>query len=242
MNNSIIATEPTVVSMAANNMRAETEKQLSALNFWDKLSSVEKDTIVNAASRRTYAKGDSIHSGNVRCTGVIFIVTGSAKVYMLSEDGREITLYRLLAGEYCVLSASCVLKSITFDVFVEAEEPTEALIISPKVFLGITESNVYAENCALQTAVERFSAVMWAMQQLLFMKMDKRLAVYLYDKSLETKNLILKTTHDEIASDIGSSREVVTRMLKYFSQEGYVKTNRGSIEIVDKKGLFDLAK
>lgn len=218
------------------------EKNLSSLNFWDKLSNNEKNLITKSTTSKTYGKGDYIHSGSVRCTGVIYVVSGNAKVYMISEDGREITLYRIGAGEYCVLSASCVLKAITFEVFVEADEPTEALIISPKAFLSVTESNVYAEICALQTAVERFSTVMWAMQQVLFTRMDRRLAVYLYDRCVETKSKILKTTHDEIASNIGSSREVVSRMLKYFSQEGLVKTVRGSVEILDKKGLFELAK
>lgn len=220
----------------------EIEKHLKSLNFWSKLSDDEKNQLVKSTAPKNYEKGNFIHSGSVRCTGVVYVINGSARVYMISEDGREITLYRIGAGEYCVLSASCVLEAITFDVFVQAEEKTQALIISPKAFSSITENNLYAQNFALSTAVERFSDVMWAMQQVLFMRMDKRLAIYLYDKSVETNSLKINTTHGEIASDIGSSREVVSRMLKYFANEGLVKTARGLIEILDKKGLFDLTK
>ncbi len=220
----------------------EIEKHLESLNFWSKLSDDEKKLLVKYTAPKNYEKGEYIHSGSVRCTGVVYVVDGNAKVYIISEDGREITLYRISAGEYCVLSASCVLEAITFDVFVQAEEKTRALIISPKVFSSITENNLYAQNFALSTAVERFSDVMWAMQQVLFIRMDKRLAIYLYDKCVETNSLKIKATHGEIASDIGSSREVVSRMLKYFSNEGLVKTARGFVEVLDKKGLFELTK
>src|SRR5665647_774079 len=153
---------------------------------------------------------------------------------MLSENGKEITLYRLFAGDMCVLSASCVLSTITFDVHVDAEEDTELLLIRATYFESLSERNPFVECWAYKLATERFSSVMWAMQQILFMSMDKRLAVFLWDELSKTNNTTLKITHEQAARYMGSAREVVTRMLKYFAEEGIVQLSRGGIKIIDK--------
>jgi len=139
-----------------------------------------------------------------------------------------------------MLSASCVLKSITFDVFVDAEEDSNVLIINGKAFADITQKNVYAENFALNMAVSRFSDVIWIIQQILFMSFDKRLAIFLHDEMSKTGNKTVKLTHDQVAKYMGSAREVVSRMLKYFASEGIVELSRGGITVIDKKKLFEL--
>ena len=139
-----------------------------------------------------------------------------------------------------MLSASCVLQTITFDVFIDAEEDSSCFVISGPAFAAVSERNPDIKIFSLQAAVSRFSDVMWVMQQILFMSMDKRLAIFLSDESARLGSDTITLTHEQIARYMGSAREVVSRMLKYFSNEGIVKVSRGGIEILDKKRLREL--
>ena len=207
--------------------------------FWDKLSQTEKETFVNSSQYISFRKGTNIHNGN-ECTGIILIRTGSLRLYILSDEGKEITLYRLFPGDMCILSASCVLNNITFDVFVDAEENSECIVVGGCAYASLSERCDAAKIFALETALARFSDVMWVMQQILFMSMDKRLAIFLLDEISKTGGDTVHLTHEQIAKYMGSAREVVTRMLKYFSSEGIVELSRGGIRIVDIKRLRDL--
>ena len=140
-----------------------------------------------------------------------------------------------------MLSASCVIQAITFDVFIDAEENSECFVISGPAFAQISERNPNIKIFALELAVSRFSDVMWVMQQILFMSMDKRLAIFLCDESARTDSDIISLTHEQIAKYMGSAREVVSRMLKYFSNEGLVEVSRKGVKIIDKKRLRQLA-
>lgn len=159
---------------------------------------------------------------------------------MMSEDGKDITLYRLHSGDMCMLSASCVLRTITFDVFIDAEEDSECYVVSGSVFAELSSRNPQIRIFALETAVSRFSDVMWVMQQILFMSMDKRLAIFLLDESSRTGSDTITLTHEQIARYIGSAREVVSRMLKYFASEGIVEVSRKGVKIIDKNRLRKL--
>ena len=221
------------------------DKELVALfkdnfPFWDDLSQVDKETFINSSQYISFRKGTNIHNGN-ECTGIILIRTGSLRLYILSDEGKEITLYRLFPGEMCILSASCVLNNITFDVFVDAEENSECIIVGGCAYAALAERNNEAKIFALETALARFSDVMWVMQQILFMSMDKRLAIFLLDELSKTGGDTVRLTHEQIAKYMGSAREVVTRMLKYFSSEGIVELSRGGIKVLDMKRLRDLA-
>lgn len=209
---------------------------------WDHLSKKEQAEFLANTSLVRYQKGENIHRGENDCVGVLLIKSGLLRSYMLSEEGKEITLYRLGPGDICILSASCVLKAITFDVHTDAEEDTELLLISSLYFDALVERNVYVECFAYKLATDRFSDVMWAMQQILFMSMDKRLAVFLWDELSKTDGDTIHLTHEQTAKYIGSAREVVTRMLKYFASEGIVELSRGGIKIIDKKKLRSLTE
>ena len=208
--------------------------------FWNDLSKADKETFINSSQYISFRKGTNIHNGN-ECTGVILIRSGSLRLYILSDEGKEITLYRLFPGEMCILSASCVLNNITFDVFVDAEENSECIIVGGCAYASLSERCDSAKIFALETALARFSDVMWVMQQILFMSMDKRLAIFLLDEISKTGGDTVHLTHEQIAKYMGSAREVVTRMLKYFSSEGIVELSRGGTKIVDIKRLRDLS-
>lgn len=208
--------------------------------FWPQLSESQRSFLISHASLLCYPKGTNIHNGESECVGFIFVRSGELRVYMLSEEGREITLYRLKEGDMCILSASCVLSTITFDVHVDAQVDTEVMLVSAAAFAELSKKNIYVEKFSYQLATERFSDVMWTMQQVLFMSFDKRLAIFLLDEMAKTADDTIPLTHEQIAKLVGSAREVVTRMLKYFSNEGIVTLSRGGIKVLDKKRLRSL--
>ncbi|MEH2949553.1 Crp/Fnr family transcriptional regulator [Sporofaciens sp. JLR.KK001] len=207
--------------------------------FWDRIPEADREYICQNSYMVTYPKGKNIHDGS-ECSGVIIVRSGSIRLYMMSDEGKEITLYRLHSGDMCMLSASCVLEAITFEVFLDVEEDSECYVISGPAFAAVAKRNPDIKIFALETAVGRFSDVMWVMQQILFMSMDKRLAIFLSDESSRTGSDTIRLTHGQIALYMGSAREVVSRMLKYFANEGIVEVSRGGIRILDKKRLRKL--
>lgn len=210
------------------------------LPFWDGLSAADRELICRSSSAVTYKKDAHIHSGN-ECSGVIFVRSGHLRLYMMSEEGRDITLYRLHKGDMCMLSASCVIKSVTFDVFLDAEEDSECYVISGTAFAELSAREPKVKIFALETAVSRFSDVMWVMQQILFMSADRRLAIFLSDEAARLNSDVIPLTHEQIARYMGSAREVVSRLLKYFAAEGIVEVSRGGVRILDRKRLRDSA-
>ena len=204
--------------------------------FWNEISETDRNYICQNTYALTYRKGTTVHNGN-ECSGVFFVRKGSLRVYMLSEEGKEITLYRLHEGNFCMLSASCVLQTVTFDVFVDAEEDCECYVVDGGAYSSVAENNPNIKIFALETAISRFSDVMWVMQQILFMSIDKRLAIFLIDESARIGSDRIELTHEQIAKYIGSAREVVSRMLKYFTNEGIVESSRKGVLILDKKRL-----
>ena len=208
--------------------------------FWDKLNPEEQELLLNNAVPISYPKGSSLHSPDRECLGVVLVKSGELRISILSEDGRDITLYRLLPGDFCVLSASCILNAITFDVHIEAETDCETILINAAFFSKLSSQNVYVENFAYKNAVERFSDVMWAMEQILFMKLDQRLAIFLLDEMTKNNTQTLTLTQEQIARYIGSAREVVSRMLKSFQSQGILEQSRGTIRILNREKLREL--
>lgn len=208
--------------------------------FWEEITESDRNYICENSVALTYPKATNIHNGT-ECSGVILVRSGCLRLYIMSDQGKEITLYRIHAGDMCMLSASCVLKSVTFDVFVDAEENSECYVINGQAFSNVADRNPNIKIFTLETAVSRFSDVMWIMQQILFMSMDKRLAMFLSDEIARTGSETVNLTHEQIAKYIASAREVVSRMLKYFANEGIVEVSRKGIKVLDKKRLYNLS-
>lgn len=207
--------------------------------FWNSICDIEREQLCKSSVVAHYKKGTTVHDSS-ECSGVFFIRSGYLRVYIMSPDGKDITLYRLHEGDMCMLSASCVLQTITFDVFIDAEEDSECYIISGPAFAAAADKNKDIKIFTLETAVSRFSDVMWVMQQILFMSMDKRLAVFLLDESARINSPSITLTHEQIAKYMGSAREVVSRMLKYFENEGVVELSRKGVKIINKQYLRKL--
>lgn len=209
----------------------------SRLPFWEDLSLPDRDLILSQITRQKFDKGMVVNRDFEGCQGAMILLSGQLRTYIVSEEGREVTLYRLRAGENCVLSAACLLDAITFEVIIQAAEDSDMLVIPTNILNKIIERNPVVELFLTRTANERFTDVMWTMQQILFMGADKRVAHFLWEEIKKSDTKILSYTHDEIARYIGSAREVVTRILKYFADEGVVALKRGRVEVTDFKKL-----
>lgn len=213
------------------------EEKLRTYPFWDRLSEEERETLLESAALVSYHKGACVHRSDMGCTGAVLVLSGLLRVYMVSEEGREVTLFRIHAGEPCVLAASCLLDAIQFDLLIEAAADTEAVVLPAGVLRPIMESNPYVGLYMYRQATERFSDVMWMMQQILFMGADRRVAIFLWDETAGKGQTSLSMTHDEIARNIGSAREVVSKVLKYLAEEGAVTLGRGRVELADREKL-----
>jgi len=213
------------------------ENILNKLPFWTSLTEQEKEILSKSAVIRRYEKGSFIHSSDRDCLGMLFILSGEIRTYILSDEGREITLFRLYPNDLCVLSASCVISQISFDTQMTARQDTEVLIIPPNITALLKEQNISVRCFLYEQATERFSEVMWAMQQILFKGLDQRLAAFLVEECERTNSNAVRMTHEQIARNISSAREAVARMLKQFTQDGLVELKRGEIIIKDTDGL-----
>lgn len=205
--------------------------------FWEHLTESEKEYIENSCYKKKYEKGMLVHREEENCMGLVSVLNGQLRTYIVSDEGREVTLYRVHSGEVCVLSTSCLMDSIAFDVLIEAIELTEIVVLPSICLNNIMKNNPYVELYLYKTATEKFSDVMWTMQQILFQRIDQRVAGFLWDEFTHTGNMTLSITHDMIAKNIGSAREVVTKTLKYLAEHEAIELNRGKIVILNIENL-----
>ncbi len=210
--------------------------------IWDKLTPSQQSRVAASIVPRSAKKGTVIHNGSLECTGLVLVKTGQLRAYSLSEEGREITLYRLFDMDICLLSAPCIMPSIQFDITIEAEKDTELWIIPPHVYKQLMEESAVVANFSNELMATRFSDVMWLMEQIMWKSLDKRLAGFLMEETAIEGTRQLKLTHEIIANHLGTHREVITRMLRYFQSDGIVRLSRGIVEITDETRLQELAR
>ena len=211
------------------------------LPVWDRLTARHQETLTRAAGLRTVEKGAIIHQGSIDCTGLLLIRSGQLRAYILSDEGREITIYRLFERDICLFSASCMMNSIQFDIAIEAEKDSEFWVIPADVYKELMEQSAPLSNYTNEVMASRFSDVMWLMEQIMWRSMDQRVSAFLLDEAAIEGDNRLKITHETIANHLGTHREVITRMLRYLQGEGMVKLTRGMIEIVDPARLQGLS-
>ncbi|CVI70141.1 transcriptional activator FtrB [Eubacteriaceae bacterium CHKCI004] len=210
--------------------------------FWEELTPYQQELLISSAVKRTVKKGIVIHNGSSDCLGLLLVSSGQLRAYILSQEGREITIYRLFDRDTCMFSASCMLRNLQFDITIEAEKDSELWIIPPDIFKKLMDESLPVSNFVNQVIAGRFSEVMWLMEQVLWKSFDKRLAAFLMEESNIEESDIIKITHEKIANHLGTAREVVTRMLRYFQNEQLIRLSRGTIEIIDHKRIQNLAE
>ena len=208
--------------------------------FWNKLTDSQREKLQEVSHPMAVKAGTVVHNGSMDCLGLLLIRSGQLRVYTLSEEGREVTLYRLFEYDICLFSASCVMPSVQFEVVIEAEKDCDLIVIPSCLFKNLMEDSAPVANYTNHLISSRFSEVMWLMEQIMWKSFDKRLAKFLLEESALEQTTVLKITHEKIANHIGTAREVVTRMLRYFQGEGMVALARGTVELTDIKKLENL--
>ena len=212
------------------------------LVFWSKLQPQQQEALARAAVLRTVPKGTVLHNGAEDCVGLLLVTQGRLRAVTCSDTGREITLYRLLERDMCLFSASCILRGVDFDVTVEAETDASFYQIPAPVYQGLMQDSAAVANYTNEVMAARFSDVMWLLDQALNKRLDSRLAAFLLEEAEMEGGLTLPLTHEEIARRLGSAREVVTRMLRYFQGEGMVSLSRGAITLTDRRKIENAAR
>ena len=205
--------------------------------IWKELNTDEKGELIKAAKKREVRKGCMLHDGASDCDGLFLVESGQLRAFILSDEGKEITIYRLFEGDFCLFSASCLMNQVQFDIMVEAEKDSVIWIIPASFYKELMSRSLTIANYTNEIMASRFSDVMWLVEQIMWKSFDKRLAEFLIEESKLDDSLVLKITHDKIAAHLGTAREVVTRMLRYFQSEGMITLNRGSVTITDIRKL-----
>ncbi len=211
-------------------------REIDAMPFRNDLTEEEYQFVLECARIREYKKESLVYSPENECLGLIKVLSGSVRAFMLSEEGREVVLYHIIEGGTDLLSASCVINQITFETQMVADSDCTLLII-PAACLARLKQNNLALRCFIYEKLgERFSDVMKLMQTMLFTRIDRRIADVLLGSCGEE----LRITHEEIAGAINSSREVVSRTLKEMERKSLIRLGRGRIVITDRAGLEGL--
>ena len=209
--------------------------------IWNKLSKLQQERLEVSAVYKVFQEEEIVHNGT-KCSGFLIVKSGRLRAHISSEEGREITIYRLFERDTCMFSGACMMSSLQFDITIMAEKKSEIWLIPPKVFRAMMEESTVVANFMNEIMATRLSDIMWLIEQVMWKSFDKRLASFLVGESSIEESSQLKLTHEKIANHLGTAREVVTRMLKYFQNEGMVKLTRGSIEITDLKKLQELSE
>ena len=205
--------------------------------IWNKLTADQQERLRNVTDLQFIKQGTVVHDGSPECKGMLLVKSGQLRAYLLSDEGREVTICRFFEMDICLFSASCVMPNMMFDVFIEAEKDSEVWVIPACLFQNLMDESLPLATYSRDLITSHFSEVMWLMEQIMWRSFDKRLALFLLEESRIEGTNALKITHEKIASHMGTAREVVTRMLRYFQSDGMVKLTRGTVEIMDRKAL-----
>lgn len=210
------------------------------LSFYPYLTPEQSDLLDRSMRQLAFRKGQVVHRHGDACVGLIFVRKGRLAFSILSEEGREITLFRTDKGGICILSAACVLQTLEFQSQVTAEITAEVSILPAAVLAQLMNENHDVERLVYKQAVAQYSDVLRTMQQIVFLSLEKRLANFLQDECTRRKSTSFSATHEQIARCIGSSREVVTRMLNQFASREIVALGRGTVTVLDPDALEEM--
>lgn len=222
-----------------------TEKEIELyfkdnLSFYDNLSEIELKNLLSCSYIQYYKKGELLNSKNSTCTGIVLVLSGQLRSFMSSNTSREITLFNLFERDICVLSSSCVYPNLTYDVNLEAVKDSSVIIIDSKFFKELTTNNLKIQSFFLNLMQDKLSEVMWVLEQVVFFNLENRVANFLLEQYYLNDSLEINITHDVIANNLGSAREVISRLLKRFENNDIVKLSRGTIKIIDIEKLKPL--
>ena len=209
--------------------------------IWKQMTPEQQNRIMQVLEFKKIPKGTVVHDGSPDCLGMLLVCSGQLRAYLLNEEGREVTICRFFEMDICLFTAACVMPNMQFDIFIEAEKDTEIWVIPACLYKNLMDESLVLANYAHDLITGHFSELMWLMEQIMWKSFDKRLAKFLLEECDLEESDSLKITHEKIANHMGTAREVVTRMLRYFQSEGMIRLTRGTVDLKDKKQLRLLA-
>lgn len=210
----------------------------NVLPFWDSLTDDEKGILLAGADIQAYKKGAVLYHGGGECSGAKIVKSGRVRAFISSPNGKEMTLYRLYDNDFCMMSVACMLKNINFKINLEMETDCEIIYIPRKPYKQLLDENLAVKNYTLELMASKFTDVIWLLEQMVFSNMGERLANELMEQRAACGSQIIEITHEKMAADLGTAREVVTRLLKRFQGEGIITLSRGKIKIINEKALL----
>ncbi len=208
----------------------------SAFTFLRQADDATCERFLQTASFARLEQGQHVCTQGDECAHLALVMSGTARIYKLGESGREITLYRIGRGESCILTASCILSQMPFPAFAVCEEPVEAVVIpANQIRQWLAESALWRDY-VFGLVAHRMADIISLVEEVVFRRMDQRIAYYLIQHCQQESQRI-EITHQLMASDLGTSREVVSRILKDFESKGLIQVARGSVEIINQVQL-----
>lgn len=218
--------------------RKESEKLFKNFSFWKRLTEIEKRLLEQQVRWSEYREGQLVMGTGNDCLGLLLVCSGTLRVYLVSEDGKEATVRRIHKGELCMLSGFCLMANIPFDLQIDAETDSGVYLLPTGAVKKIMEQNIYMENFVYKSMNESFSGIIAAVQTILFASLDQRIAAFLLDEAVRCHSDQIAMTQEQIARSIGSAREAVSRTLKQMAGEGSVALFRGGVKIMDRRKLY----
>ena len=218
--------------------RTKIEQLFENYSFWRHLSEEEKKMLQKQIRWCTYEEGQMVTDTGRDCLGIFLVCDGILRANLVSEAGKEATVCRIHPGELCVISASCLLPALPFDIQIDAETASEVYLLPTGILRQIMEKNIYLENFIYKKINESFSDIIAAIQKILFASLEQRLVGFLLDEAAGEKDGKIYMTQEQIARAIGSAREAVSRTLKGLVKGGCVELFRGGVRVVDRKELY----
>ena len=223
-------------------MKKTIAKTIAAtFSFWSQLDEPSKIDFLSQSQEVSLSAGKYICLEGDLCNYLPLVISGSVRVYKIGESGREITLYHLEKGDSCIMTASCIMSQKEFPAFAVAETEVQAIVIPAKTIRQWVTQNPIWQEYVFGLLSQRLVNVIEIVEEVAFRRMDYRIASYLVQNT-DSKTKNIKITHEVIAQELGSSREVVSRILKTFEKQGLISLSRGKIQIDNCHELQAIAR
>lgn len=210
------------------------------LPFFKDLSESELKYLLSKSSIQKCDKDTIIYSKNSSCTGIVLVLDGQIRSFMSSDIGREITLFRLFERDICMLSSSCVYQNLSCEINLKTEKNSSVIIIEGEALKKVANNNIHVQSFLLDLTQNKLSEIMWVLEQVVFFKLETRVADFLISQYHLNDSININITHDYIANNLGSAREVISRILKRLENDKILKLSRGTIKIIDIDKLYSL--
>lgn len=213
-------------------------RAIKAFPHLTELAEQDRATVLDAMSIGSYPAGTVMIEQGRRCRGAALVLSGVIRVYKLSSEGREITLYRVGCGETCILAVSCLLGGVDYPVIAEVEDDAEVAMLPIDILRNVMQHSEPWQRFIFASMATSMMDVLTVLDEVAFRSMDARMAARL----LQCDKNRIEATHEQLASDMGTAREVVSRLLKELENRKYVKLMRGTVVILNRKALEDIAE